>query len=147
MVADRRTSVGLAQSFSRAFGEPDVLCFSTAAEFIQGANGLFEGGIFSCRVRILVRCLHFLGAFSFLIRTGIDSVEIVEIRGETKSVDGSLDVFLDVSGRVGNRPLGSEDVESTLGGHCAATQCEPMTPYGARRYRAHRKAYRGHCAS
>lgn len=54
-------------------------------------------------------------------------MEIVKIRSEPKSVDCPLDVFLDVSGGVRNRPLGSEDIESTLGGHCTATPCEPRT--------------------
>lgn len=51
-------------------------------------------------------------------RTGVNSVEIVEIGSETKSVDCSLNVFFDVSGRVGYLTFRPKDVKSTLGGHC-----------------------------
>lgn len=51
-------------------------------------------------------------------RTGVDSVEVVEIGSETQSLDCSLDVFFDVGGRVGYLSFRPKDVKSTLGGHC-----------------------------
>jgi hypothetical protein len=68
MIADRRTSIGIAQSGSRAFGEANVLCFSAAAEFIQGANGLLEGGVFSCRLEYFLEAF-FLFFFVFFFNT------------------------------------------------------------------------------
>lgn len=53
---------------------------------------------------------------SCLLRTGIDPVKIVEIRCEAQSLDGALNVFLDVSGRVGDFALRSEDFEATFRG-------------------------------
>jgi hypothetical protein len=41
-------------------------------------------------------------------------VKIVEIRGETKPVNRSLNIFLDVGSRVGHLALGAKDVESTF---------------------------------
>jgi len=64
----------------------------------------------------------------FYIRTGVDSVEIVEIGSESEPVNRSLDVFLDVLRGVGYFELGSKDVKSTLGGYCVVNRGEPMAP-------------------
>jgi len=64
----------------------------------------------------------------FYIRTGVDSVEVVEIGSESEPVNRPLDVILDVLRRVGYFELGSEDVKSTLGGYCVAKRGEPMVP-------------------
>lgn len=47
-------------------------------------------------------------------RTGVNSGGIVEARGETKPLDCLLDVFLDVSCRVGHGSLRREHVKSTF---------------------------------
>lgn len=44
-------------------------------------------------------------------------MEVVEVWGESKSLDSSLDVSLDVSCRVGNASV-AKNVKSTLGGDC-----------------------------
>ena len=64
----------------------------------------------------------------FYIRTGVDSMEVVEIWSESEPVNRSLDVFLDVLRGVGYFELGSEDVKSTLGGYCVVNRGEPMAP-------------------
>lgn len=46
--------------------------------------------------------------------TGIYPVQIVEIRGEAKSLNRAFDVLLDVRGRVGHRTVPSKDIESTF---------------------------------
>jgi hypothetical protein len=60
------------------------------------------------------------------IRTGVDSVEIVEIGSKSKPVNRPLYVFLDVVGRVSYLSFGSEDVKSTFGGHCVEIRGEPV---------------------
>lgn len=50
----------------------------------------------------------------WIILTGINSVKVVEIRGETKSVDRPLDVFFNVFGRVRHFSLGPKNLKSTL---------------------------------
>lgn len=54
----------------------------------------------------------------FDIRTGVDSVEVVEIRSESESVNRSFEIFLDVRRRVCHFKLGFKYLKSTLGGHC-----------------------------
>lgn len=55
-------------------------------------------------------------------------MEVVEIRSESEPVNRPLDVFLDVLCRVGYFELGSEDVKSTLRGHCVAKRGELIVP-------------------
>jgi hypothetical protein len=51
-------------------------------------------------------------------RTGIYPMEIVKIRSKSKSLNGALDILLDVRSGVGDRTIPSNAVESTLRGDC-----------------------------
>lgn len=51
------------------------------------------------------------------ILTGVDSMEVIEIRGEAESFDGTLDIFLDMGRRVGHDSSSGrivKDVEAAL---------------------------------
>lgn len=50
--------------------------------------------------------------------TGVDPVQIVEIRSETESLNGAFDVLLNVRSRVGDRTIPSDDVEATFRSDC-----------------------------
>ena len=60
---------------------------------------------------------HFRGVI-MIEHTGINSVEIVEIRRETKPVDRSVNVLLDMRSGVVHSALRSKDVKSTLRSNC-----------------------------
>ena len=51
-------------------------------------------------------------------RTGINSMQIVQVGGEPQSLDGAFDVFLDVRGRVGDGTTSGKDVEAAFGSNC-----------------------------
>ena len=45
-------------------------------------------------------------------------MEIVEVRGKSKSFDSSLDVLLNVRGRVGDTSIATEDSDTAFRGNC-----------------------------
>lgn len=49
--------------------------------------------------------------------TGVNPVQIVQIRCKAKSLNSSFDVLLDMRGGVGDGAIPSHDVEPTLGGN------------------------------
>lgn len=49
--------------------------------------------------------------------TGVNSVKIVQVGGKAKTLDGALDVGLDVGRRVGDAAV-AKDVKSALGSDC-----------------------------
>jgi hypothetical protein len=53
-------------------------------------------------------------------------VQIIEVRSEAKPLNRSLDVFLNVVGRVGHFSFRTKDVKSTLRGNCTAPKREPV---------------------
>lgn len=52
-----------------------------------------------------------------MVRTGVNAVEVVQIRSEAQSLNCSLNVRLDVRGRVGHGTI-FKGCETTLGGDC-----------------------------
>lgn len=49
-----------------------------------------------------------------VLRTWINAMEIVEVRSETESLNSSVNVLLDMRGRIGHCSI-AEDIESTFG--------------------------------
>lgn len=50
--------------------------------------------------------------------TRINPVQIIQIRSESQSFNGSFDVLLDVGGRVGDGTITVENIEPTFRGDC-----------------------------
>lgn len=60
-------------------------------------------------------------------RTGIDTVEVIQIRREAEPLDGAFDVLVDVFCRVGKASTSVEHVVAALGSHfvVSVTPCLP----------------------
>lgn len=50
-------------------------------------------------------------------RTGINAMEVIEVRREPQSLNRAFNVRLDMGRRVGNTSV-AKDIEATLGGDC-----------------------------
>lgn len=53
------------------------------------------------------------------LRTGIDPVEVVQIRSKAKSLDCALDIRLNMRSRIGHRSVASHAVEAALRSKCS----------------------------
>lgn len=110
IVSYELTSIGFAQSCGRALGQPDVFGLAGLSKLIQSRNG-FVKRCSSHHVSISIE----LEPDSPDNHTGIDPMKVVEVWRKAKSLHGSLNIGLDVRGRVRDTSVSAiQAVEATF---------------------------------
>lgn len=103
------TWISLAKGCSRALRKTNILGFSSLLDLVQGRDRLFEWGIYGDHIS--TRDWQHTQETS---STWINSVEVIEVRCEAEPLDSTLDIFLNMRGRVGDFTFCAKDFESTF---------------------------------